>query len=69
MRCYFMKHGHIAAVEFLKKTDDEGRVAEALELFAENGIRLGADGFEIWDGARFVFRFPERSCPEVKTPT
>ena len=33
MRCYFMRHGHIAAVEFLSAKTDDGRIAEAEKLF------------------------------------
>lgn len=60
MRCYFMRDGHIAAVELLKALTDEDRIAEARELFNANGKPRGADGFEVWDGPRFVYRFPER---------
>ena len=54
-----MKRGHIAAVEFLSTTTDEGRIAESLELFEKIGMKQGAEGFEVWDGPRFVYRFPE----------
>jgi hypothetical protein len=60
VRCYFIKGGHIAAVEFLDQKTDEARIARARELFAEKGRKLKADGFEVWDGARFVYRFPEK---------
>ena len=63
MRCYFMRDGHIMAVEPLDQTDDAGRIARARELFEGKGRRDGADGFEVWDGARFVYRFPERGKP------
>jgi hypothetical protein len=59
MRVYFMKDGHIAAVEFLSATDDKGRVAEAYALFEAHGKPRGAEGFEVWDGPRFVYRWPE----------
>lgn len=59
MRCYFMRGGHIAAVENLTKTDDEGRITEARELYLMNGKPRGADGFEVWDGPRFLYRSPE----------
>jgi hypothetical protein len=51
MRCYFMRQGHIAAVEFLSATDDLGRIEEARQLFESNGQKFQADGFEVWDGA------------------
>ena len=59
MRCYFMSDGHIVAVELLAATTDEGRIAEARELFNVKGKPQGAEGFEVWDGPRFVYRFPE----------
>lgn len=55
-----MSDGHIAAVEFLTTTTDEDRIAEARELFNAKGKPRGADGFEVWDGPRFLYRFPER---------
>lgn len=60
LRCYFMKDGHIAAVEFLKATDDQARLDEARKLFEKTGRPRGADGFEVWDGAQFIARFPEQ---------
>lgn len=59
MRCYFMKDGRISGVEFLTKNADAERVEEAREIFHRLGKAKGADGFEVWDGARFVYRFPE----------
>jgi hypothetical protein len=59
MRCYFMKDGHIAGVEYLTQTNDEGRVSEARQIFNAKGKPRGADGFEVWDGPRFIYRYPE----------
>jgi hypothetical protein len=59
MRVYFMRDGHIEAVEYLAATDDIGRIAEALDLFQKKGMPNGAEGFEVWDGGRFVYRWPE----------
>ena len=59
MRCYFMKDGHIAGVEYLIQTDDEERVSEAHKIFNTKGKPRGADGFEVWDGPRFIYRYPE----------
>ncbi len=59
MRCYFMKNGHIAGVEFLNETTDEARIAKARELFTARAQSQSADGFEVWDGPRFLYRFPE----------
>ena len=59
MRCFFKKGTRIMAVEFLTRSDDAERIAEAIALFASKGKAGGADGFEVWDGARFFYRFPE----------
>jgi hypothetical protein len=54
-----MKRGHIAAVELLSSKTDQERIAEARELFIMKGLPRGAEGFEVWDQARFVYRYPE----------
>jgi hypothetical protein len=59
MRCYFLKGGRIAAVELLSQTTDEGRIAEARDLFTLKGLPRGAEGFEVWDQGRFIYRYPE----------
>lgn len=56
MRCYFMRDGHIRAVEVLTDASDVGAIAQALVLFKEHEDKYA--GFEIWDCARFVYRFP-----------
>ena len=55
-----MKDGHIAAVEYLTVAGDQDCIAEARKIFGTKGAPRGADGFEVWDGSRFVYRFPER---------
>jgi hypothetical protein len=42
---------------------DQDAIAEAHLLFSERKTKF--DGFEVWDGARVVFRHPE---PEPKAP-
>ena len=60
MRCYFMHDGHIRAVELLSCIDDQSRIAEARELFETRvQAREARTGFEVWDGKRFVYRFPQ----------
>jgi hypothetical protein len=64
MRCYFMRDGHIASVEFLESTTDRERVVEAEALFNIKARDAGCDGFEVWDGPRFVYRYPpDKSHP------
>jgi hypothetical protein len=64
MRVYFMRDGHIGAVEFLKSAKDAARIDEARQLFETVGKPKGADGFEVWDGPRFIYRFPEKALKE-----
>ena len=61
MRCYFVKGGRITATELLSRTNDEDLIAEARELFVMKGLPRGADGFEVWNQARFIYRYPEHS--------
>jgi hypothetical protein len=67
MRCFFMKNGRICAVDFLQGPDDEGRIAEAMALFKSKGLAMGADGFEVWDHARFVYRFMAEGTAETQS--
>lgn len=67
MRCYFMKDGHITAVRILNRDSDKGLLEQAKIAFYGEGGRATADGFEIWDGPRFVFRFPtDLNTPQVQ---
>jgi len=67
VRCYFMKDGHIAGVEYLTATEDQARIDEARKLFEATARTRGADGFEVLGRTRFVARFPELPLqPEVK---
>lgn len=59
MRVYFMQAGRIRAVEFLTSDTDEARIAEARKLFGSSDKARDADGFEVWDGGRFIYRYPE----------
>jgi hypothetical protein len=56
-----MKDCHITGVEFLKADEDAERITEAHKLFETEGKTKGADGFEVWDGARFLYRYPEEA--------
>ena len=61
MRCYFFRGGHIAAVETLKEGSDEALVEQARALFEKREREY--QGFEVWDCARFVYRYPELPPP------
>jgi len=59
MRCYFMRNGHIAAVELLDDVvDDSDAIKRGGKLFLDR-IHRGFEGFEIWERERVVFRYPE----------
>jgi hypothetical protein len=57
MRCFFMKGGRICAVEPLAGTSDAELIRQAQDIFGTRGLPIGAEGFEIWDQTRFVYRF------------
>lgn len=57
MRCFFMRDGRISAVQILKPDSDEGAIAQGMELF-DTWHRERFDGFEIWEQARFIYRYP-----------
>lgn len=56
MRCYFLRHGRIGAVELLTDASDERAIAQARELFETRKSEF--EGFEVWDRTRFVLRHP-----------
>jgi hypothetical protein len=58
MRCYFTRDGRIQSVETLTAADEAGRIAQAHTLFRTLGKARAAEGFEVWDSGRFVYRFP-----------
>ena len=57
MRCFFMKSGRICAVEYLSGESDVELIRQAQDVFTAKGLPMGAEGFEVWDHARFVYRF------------
>ena len=63
MRCYFMKGGHIAAVELLDENiSDAEAIKRGSALFTQRA-KEGFEGFEIWARDRVVARFPELDRP------
>jgi hypothetical protein len=62
MRCYFTRGGHIAAVEELPDLSDDEAIAKAHALFSERKHIF--EGFELWDLARVVARYPESDSPD-----
>jgi hypothetical protein len=57
MRCFFLRNGHVAAVEMLSGLSDEAAIAKAHLLFSDRSEHL--DGFEVCERARVVFRHPD----------
>jgi hypothetical protein len=58
MRCYFMRGGHIAAVEILDVKSDEEAVEKCGALFEERKSKF--EGFEVWDRTRKIAEGPPR---------
>ena len=58
MRCYLMRQGRIDNVVFLSESTDERLILEAEAKFRDVGGTEKYDGFEIWVGNRFLYRFP-----------
>jgi hypothetical protein len=56
MRCFFMRDGHIVAVEELFGLTHEEAVIKAHELYSERKSLY--EGFEVWDRTRFLLRHP-----------
>lgn len=56
MRCYFLRGGHIVAVEELTGLSDNEVIVKAQVLFSESEVRVGA--FEVWDQTRVIVRHP-----------
>jgi hypothetical protein len=61
MRRYFMRDGHIAAVEELTELSDEEATAKAHALFSERKHLF--EGFELWGRTRVLVRHPEPAAP------
>jgi hypothetical protein len=58
MRCFFMRGGHITAVELLPGLNDVEAVAKSHELFEARKREAGYEGFEVWQEARMVIQHP-----------
>ena len=60
MRCYLMRKGHIAAVEFLETGPDAELIDQGKAHFDRRADER-FDGFEVWDGKRRLYCYPEDS--------
>ena len=56
MRCYFMRGSRIANVELLSQGSDDELIEQSLSVFEEHASQA-YDGFEVWSGKRFVYRY------------
>jgi hypothetical protein len=76
MRCFFLKDGHIVSVELMPDLSDEEAVEKSHRLFAQ-AHKGRFDGFEVWELARFVFRYEDQAAsvsssspnPEAPSPS
>jgi hypothetical protein len=59
VRCYFMRRGHIAAVQELSGLFDQEATNRSHNLFSE--LKEKFDGFELWDRARMLIQHPKPS--------
>ena len=58
MRLYFLRNGHIAAVEILDAVkDDETAIYTGSKRFLAR-VGEGFEAFEIWERDRVVYRYP-----------
>jgi hypothetical protein len=61
MRCYFLRRANRGRRDIALGLSDEDAVARAHTLSSK---RKGPFyGFEVWDGARFIFRRPPATDP------
>ena len=58
MRCFFIRAGHVADVEFLDVNSDEEAVERSKALFEERKSKF--EGVEVWDRARKIADGPPR---------
>jgi len=58
VRCYFMRDGHISAVEVLVEGSSDAEAIETSKTLFRERETIGLyEGFEVWDQARFVYRY------------
>lgn len=55
MRCYFTRADSIQGVTYIKAISDEELIEKSKQLFETRGDQF--DGFEVWHGDRFIYRF------------
>ncbi len=68
MRCYFTRGSRIEGVTFLKTAPDGDLIRQAKSLFLERAQIQNFDGFEVWDGNRFIYRSPSEPAKDPPRP-
>jgi hypothetical protein len=58
MRCYFTRDGQIQGVENLLAAEEAAAITESQRLFGTLGKARRAEGFEVWNSGRCIYRFP-----------
>jgi hypothetical protein len=67
MRCYLMRGGRIWAVEILEAGSSDASLIEQGKAQFDRRKGEGFDGFEVWDGARPLYRHHRHSAEPPKT--
>lgn len=67
MRCYLMRGSRIANVQILDRGPDDELIQQSLAFFEQHS-QAAYDGFEVWDGKRFIYRFNAASQTGEKMP-
>lgn len=68
MRCYFLRDNKIEAVYLLAGGSDDDLVHQARHIF-DKFAGPEIQGFEVWEGRRFIYRYPERDAEGPSSTT
>jgi len=63
MRCYLVREGNVGAVEILTDESVAAAIRQARAVF-DKRYKDRYSGFEVWDHARLVYRYPQPSSAE-----
>lgn len=67
MRCFFKRQGRIVGVVVLPdSSDDEEKISRSKQTFSQQPPGR-YDGFEVWDHARFIYRFDVETAAVQKS--
>jgi hypothetical protein len=68
VRCYFVRDKKIEGVTFLRVSPVDNLITQAQEAFQRHAAH-NFEGFEVWDGDRFVYRWPPDGQAAAETAT